>query len=450
MHTSARRSLSKPTPPLAGDRPVSAEKAADLSAQHDRPANPDAAVPLTFILAYAVVQISVFAAYTPVLSILLPLKLQMLEGSRQGVSLSFILFAGALTASVTNIAVGALSDRTSGPLGRRRPWLVVGAAGLIVSFGLIYASPSDTVLTLGVVSMQMALNCVFAPLTALLADRVPDRQKGLVAGFLSLGPSLGMASGAGLIGGVLQTQSSRFIALALIVLCVIAPFAVTLADRPFRRHTAPQRPLEGVALWRLPNFVLLWIIRFLIQCAIATTIGYLFFYVEDTLGSPQKTESRVALFVGISMISGVLAGPISGVLSDRFAARRRFLFAGAAGVSGALALLALASTWTVALIAAGLLGAGVGCFSAIDGALAAQVIPSLRNAGRDLGILNLANALPQAATPLLALAIFAGVPGEKMRYALLFGVCAALSLIGGGLAMFIKLPPCSAEPIDAP
>jgi len=413
---------------------------------HGKPAEP---VSLIFILAYTIVQISVFAAYAPVLSILAPLKLQMLEGSRKDVALSVVLLAGALTASVTNIAAGALSDRTAGPFGRRRPWLMGGAVGLVVSYGVIYASPSGAVLTLGVVLMQAALNCVFAPLTALLADRVPDRQKGLVAGCLSLGPSLGTASGAGLIGGVLHTPPLRFIALALIVLSTIAPFALALKDRPLQPHTASKQSLDGAAPWRIPNFVILWMTRFLIQCAIATTIGYLLFYVEDVLGEHQNAAGRVALFIGISMVAGLMAGPLSGVLSDHFAARQRFLLAGAAGVSFALAILALAVNWSFTLVAAASLGAGLGCFSAIDGALAAQVIPSLRNAGRDLGILNLANTLPQAATPLLALVIFAAVPGEKMRYALLFGVCAALSLIGGGLAMLIRLPHQSAEPIDS-
>ncbi len=149
------------------------------------------------------------------------------------------------------------------------------------------------------------------------------------------------------------------------------------------------------------------------------------------------------------MMAGLVAGPLCGVLSDRLAVRQRFLFGGAAAVSLALALLALALNWPSIMAAYALLGVGFGCFSAIDGALAAQVIPTLRNAGRDLGILNLANSLPQAATPLLALVIFGCVHDERMRYALLFGVFGALSLIGGALALFIRLPPRTSERMAA-
>jgi MFS family permease len=414
---------------------------------NSHPEQPKSAVSIIFVLTYTLVQISVFAVYTPVLSIILPLKLQMLEGSRKGVALSFVLLAGALTASVTNIAVGALSDRTTGRFGRRRPWLMAGAIGLVISYAVIYSSPSVAMLMLGVILMQAALNCVFAPLTALLADRVPDRQKGLVAGLLSLGPSLGTALGAGLIGGALHTALWRLGSLSVIVLCTIAPFAIGLKDMPLRHPTHFVKGAHEDAPWRSHNFVLLWFTRFFVQCAIASTIGYLFFYVEDVFGNHQKAESGVALLIGISMMAGLVAGPVCGALSDRLAVRQRYLFGGAAGVSLALALLALALNWTSIMAAYALLGAGFGCFSAIDGALAAQVIPSLRNAARDLGILNLANSLPQAATPLLALVVFGCVHDERTRYAVLFGVFGALSLIGGALALFIRLPRRTSEEI---
>jgi MFS family permease len=415
----------------------------------DDVAKPKVNVSAIFVLAYTILQICVFTAYTPILSIILPLKLQMLEGARKGVALSFVLLAGALTASVTNIAVGALSDQTAGRFGRRRPWLMVGAIGLVVSYAAIYSSASVAGLMLGVILMQVALNCVFAPLTALLADKVPDRQKGMVAGCLSLGPSLGTALGAGLIGGALHTPLWRLGALAIIVMSTIAPFAAGLQDIPLKRRTKSNKKLTDAAPWRSSNFVMLWFTRFFVQCSVASTIGYLFFYVEDVFDNYQKAEGRVALLIGISMIAGLMAGPLCGVLSDRLAVRQRLLFVGAAGVSLALALLALALNWTSIMAASALLGAGFGCFSATDGALAAQVIPTLRNAGRDLGILNLANSLPQAATPLLALAIFSSVPDERTRYALLFAVFGALSLIGGVLAMFIKLPPQTSEQIGA-
>jgi len=421
-----------------------------MTESEGREGKPDVAVSMGFILAYTLVQIATFAAYVPVLSILLPLKLQALEAGHKGVALSFVLLAGAVTASVTNISAGALSDRTLGPFGRRRPWLMAGVVGLVVSYAVIATSASVPMLMLGIVLMQTGLNFVLSPLTALLADRVPDRQKGMVAGFLSLGPSLGTALGASLIGGAFHTTPLRFSALALIVLCIIAPFAISLKDSSLRRAKASKPSFSDAAPWRSPNFMLLWFARFLVQCAIATTIGYLFFYVEDVLGDHQKTAGRVALLISVSMVSGLLAGPLCGALSDRLAARQGFLFGGAASISLALALLALALNWPVTMAASALLGAGLGCFSAIDTALAAQVIPSLRHAGRDLGILNLANALPQVATPLLALVIFAAVHDERTRYALLFGVFGAASLFGGALAMFIRLPHRTAGPADAP
>ncbi|UQV19154.1 MFS transporter [Brevundimonas albigilva] len=41
--------------------------------------------------------------------------------------LSQAMFWGAVTAAISNVVVGALSDRTRSRFGRRRPWIAAGA-----------------------------------------------------------------------------------------------------------------------------------------------------------------------------------------------------------------------------------------------------------------------------------------------------------------------------------
>ena len=68
----------------------------------------------------------------------------------------------------------------------------------------------------------------------------------------------------------------------------------------------------------------------------------------------------------------------------------------------------------VAFFAAGLLGLGYGCFLSVDQALATQVLPDPHTRGKDLGIMNIATAVPQAVAPFfgaLIVAALVGFPG---------------------------------------
>ena len=56
------------------------------------------------------------------------------------------------------------------------------------------------------------------------------------------------------------------------------------------------------------------------------------------------------------------------------------------------------------MVAAGLLGLGYGCFLSVDQALATQVLPDAAARGKDLGIMNIASAVPQAIAPLIGAA----------------------------------------------
>jgi len=107
--------------------------------------------------------------------------------------------------------------------------------------------------------------------------------------------------------------------------------------------------------------------------------------------------------------------------------------------------------FSIAIAAAGLLGLGYGSFMAVDQALATQVLPDAQSRGKDLGIMNIATAVPQAVAPLLGAAIVvicaglattgievgssdAGFAGAGAGFAGLF-VASAVTAALGGLAI---------------
>jgi len=78
----------------------------------------------------------------------------------------------------------------------------------------------------------------------------------------------------------------------------------------------------------------------------------------------------------------------------------------------------------------GLLGLGYGCFMAVDQALATQVLPDSHSRGKDLGIMNIATAVPQAFAPLLGAFVVAAVGGFTGLF-----ICSAIAATLGGLAI---------------
>ena len=91
-------------------------------------------------------------------------------------------------------------------------------------------------------------------------------------------------------------------------------------------------------------------------------------------------------------------------------------------------------TWPGTLASAGLLGGGFGVYLAVDLALITEVLPSVEDSGRDLGIVNIALTLPQTFAPVVS-ALFVTQLGG---YAPLFATAALVTLVSAVLVTFIR------------
>jgi MFS family permease len=95
--------------------------------------------------------------------------------------------------------------------------------------------------------------------------------------------------------------------------------------------------------------------------------------------------------------------------------------------AGALFVIASASTVSGYLVGMGIGGLGFGMYMAVDLALVVDVLPDADTAAKDLGVLNIAGALPFALAPAVAPALLS-VGGDS--YALLYTVAGASALLG--------------------
>ncbi len=405
----------------------------------DDPARPKEPVRANFIAAYTLAQIGAFLSFQPLLQVLLPLKAGIIDPANKAVVLSQVTFYGAIVASIANLLAGAISDRTTSRFGRRRPWMVVGGLGAALAYLAIMQAKTPLALIGGIILFQLTFNLCFSALVAVMPDRVPDNQKGLVAAFQSLGNPIGTAAGALLIGGVLVSEPHRYAAISAALLLGLTPLLLGLKDPPLPKADVPPFDLLSFikGLWvdprQHPDFAFAWIGRFMVLVALSLIQNYMLYFLQDVIGYSKlfpghRSEQGLAILTTVSTLSNVTLALIGGVLSDRL--KRRKLFAcGAALIMGAaMAIFSLTPHWPIMIAAYLMLGCGAGCFYAVDIALVTQVLPSQRSAGKDLGVINLANTLPQALAP--ALAVWALGP-THLNFHLLFLMAAGLAMAGG-------------------
>ncbi|WP_329102903.1 MFS transporter [Micromonospora sp. NBC_01699] len=383
------------------------------------------------------------AFFTPI-QILLPQQVESISPVGKEGMLAVVTGFGALAAVLANPLAGALSDRTSlrlggRALGRRHVWTVVGALLAAGSFLLLAQQRTILGVALAWVAAQLTLNAMLAALTAAIPDRVPVAQRGGVSGWVGIPQALGLVVGAVLVTTVVTGTRAGYLVVAGALLLLALPFALLTPDDPLpRTHTPPLRWRELLAgMWvsprRHPDFAWAWGTRFLVQMGNALGTLYLLYFLQDKVHHADP-EAGLLVMILLYTVGMMATAVVSGRLSDRTG--RRKIFVSWAGVIMAVAALLLAAwpVWPAALVAAVLLGAGYGVYLAVDAALITQVLPVATDRGKDLGVINIANAAPQVLGPALSAPIVVHLGG----YPTLYAVTAAVTLLGSILVVNIR------------
>jgi len=356
---------------------------------------------------YPAANVGAYLAFLPLLTVVLPLRAEALAGAGKVRLLSETLLAGVLVATVANIAAGMASDWSRARFGTRLPWLWMGLVGTWISYALVAAAAGTAQLVLGIILFQLAFNTLFGPLAALFADGIPDRLKGRVSGFANL--ALPLASlGAALVGlPALRSDAARMLALAIGIGALLLPLMLLWPRDGSDAGPAGSSP---AAAPRWSAFRSLWLAKFLVQLCGNVVTSYFLFYLKDGIRSEgvfagQDVQIGFARIVATATAASALLSIAVGRLSDGTGRRRPFLLAAVVAMAGGILVMILRGDWTAALIGYTLFMAGLGSFLTIDIALVAQILPSARHRGRDLGLMNAANTLPAVLGPIVAYAV---------------------------------------------
>lgn len=380
-----------------------------------------------------IVTIALFALYSGVLSVLLPQQVAALVPGDKVAALAVVTSVSFGVTAFAQPLFGILSDRTRSRWGRRVPWLVGCAAvggGLVV---LLPVAPTVGWLVVLWAAAQFVLNGTDIAVSAYLIDGFPPRRRGVVTGVLGVGVVVGGLLGvvaAGLLGAPWGYR-----VLAGVLAAVVVGFAVAVRDGPSRLQSAPAETVQPRgritldAVWVLAS-------RLVFTLGYASVHGYLLYILIDHIKVPQEqgvaAVGLATLIGGGGLIVAVLGG---GALSDRLGRRKPFVIAaGVVVAAGDAMLLAVPSTAGL-LVAALLLGVGLGLSVSAGTALASVIIPRPdRNAGGGLGFLNFVGNAGQALAPLVTAALVAATGG----YIWVFVISGSLALVASGLVALVR------------
>jgi MFS family permease len=395
-----------------------------------------------FIALYAAAYMGTSLMLVAPLLVTLALKVNAVVGAGQAAtSLALVTGAGSLLAMVANPVFGKLSDRTASPLGMRRPWMLVGLGGGSLGILVVALAPTIPVVLVGWCLAQLFFNALLAVQAAVLPDQVPASQRGLVSGVLGVCLPIASVTGTFLVQLFTGSQLAMFLAPCAFGGIFILLFAFTLDDRRLTAATKPAWSLRELASTfyvsprKHPDFAWVFVSRFLFVLAYAFLTTYQAYYLLSQIGSVKADVPR-QIFLGTLTQSLVLvaASLIAGRLSDRTGRRKIFVVTAATVYGLAMFTVAVASDFNGFLVGVAISGLGFGTYMAVDLALVADVLPGDAHA-KDLGVLNIANALPFSVAPALAPAILAVGGGS---YGLMYAVAGLCAVLAAGAILPVR------------
>lgn len=412
-------------------------------------AEPTVRVRGPFLATMALANLGIMLAFfTPILNLLPRMSEEIAGADGKEAALAVVTGVGVIGSVIGNPLAGALSDRTTSRFGRRRPWILGGSLLGLVGLFLLPAMTSVIGLTVLWLVVQFSVNAAYAGLTATVPDQVPVDQRGVASGLIGLAQAIGPVIGVGLVTYViLSLNGGSYITAVLFVLFVL-PFIFVLKDPPL--DPADRPPFEWgtfikgfwVSPRAYPDFAWAWLARFLVSLGFAMSTLYLLFFLQDHLGfaSEEAGQQQTTLLL-IYTLGMVCTAVLGGWISDRSGKRKVFVVVATVimAVAGIILALVPANTggFGLAMIAAIVLGLGYGWYLAVDQALITQVLPTAGDRARDLGVINIANSMPQVLAPVLC-AIFVTSLGG---YPALYLATAVVVLCGAAAVLPIKSVP---------
>ncbi|MEU4420273.1 MFS transporter [Actinoplanes sp. NPDC024001] len=399
----------------------------------------------TYIWLIVAAQFGVFVAFITPIAISLAIRVGQLAPGHEEY-LGYITGTGALVVMLLGPIPGILSDRTRTRLGRRRPWMIGGTVLGVISLVVMALAPSVWILGLGWILAQLGWGTVLGNLQNSTADRLPEEQRGKVAGLSGFAQQIGPVLGVVLAGGLAGNSLLLFLVPGAVGVLLVGLFVLLVAERDSRGRDLGA-PLNGKALAakyvynprRYPDYSWNWLGRFLFYFGLTLNTTFTaFFFAARLEVTVEEVAGLIAVLGGVGVLATAAGAIGGGFLSDRLHRRRPFVLASGAVFGLGAVLMAIAPSTPLLFAGSLICSVGIGGFAAVDQALLLDVLPEREtDAGRFMSITGFATSIPQAVGPFVA-PLFLAVGGGEKNYTLLYLVAAVCTVLGGLVVLRIK------------
>lgn len=384
------------------------------------------------------VSLTLFASYAGLIAILLPIQVAMIDEQNKVANLAVIMTTSFVFTLFAQPIVGAVSDRTRSRFGRRAPWMVGGALiGGVLLFGM---GLLDSILWLTVfwVLIQVSLNALQGPMSAITPDRFPRDRRGVASAMVGLGMQIGGTLGVVIAGQFAANFGVGYSVFGVLVIVVTVAYVVI--DRDWSSKEASIAPWSWRAFlagfWvnprRHPDFAWAFTARFLFMLGYFVVSAYGLYILTDYIGMSLADAAGAQVTLTLAgLVPTLVAVAISGWWSDKVGRRKVFIYASSAIMVASLAFPLIMPSMTGMLVMNVIIGFGFGFYMSVDTALMTEVLPGGgTDAGKDLGILNIATNIPQAMSAAIAGLIIGSLGGYPMLFvfAMVFVLIAAVAV----------------------
>lgn len=189
--------------------------------------------PRTFLLGFGFFGVSVIWS---VYNAFVPLILDNRFGLQAG-WISFIMVLDNIAALIIQPPLGVFSDRLRSPIGRRLPFIVVGAPVAAAMFGFIPYAQVLPLFILSCITLLLAMAFWRTPVVALMPDITPSNKRSQANGVINMMGGLGTVL-ATLIGGPLYRINPSYPFFFAAILVVLAAILVLIFIREPKEYVS--------------------------------------------------------------------------------------------------------------------------------------------------------------------------------------------------------------------
>lgn len=375
-------------------------------------------------------------------AVLLPMHYKTIEGVNPDALIGIVNAFTAVASLIANLMFGNFSDRSRSRFGRRTPWILFGAVLGGVTLFLTGTTHNAVLLTIFYCACMFGLNCMIAPMVAILSDRVSSGIRGTMSAFYGAGATIGSPIGT-MLGALFIKNLIPGFAVAGVLMFLGGVVSMLIMPKEESADFLPkdEGSLKDVLVsFRPPafhgahDFYKAFVGRFCMLVSYQMIAVYQLYIIQNYIGqSVDESAVTVSVVSMIMMVMSLVGSFISGPVSDIIGRRKVPVV-----VASVLFAIGIAMPWVFPssmgmYLFAGIAGLGYAVYSAVDQALLVDVLPNKEEAGKDLGILNMATTLGQMCGPIVMSALVV-----NLGYNFAFPTSIALAIIGCFFIMAIK------------